>query len=79
MLRLTGPGTLRVWSDHRKNIAPVVFLFGADASRSTLSGSVLRNRRNGDGVVTIHQLTGATSASAPVLADPAVRVNVVNP
>lgn len=78
-LRLTGPGVLRVWSDHRRNIAPVIFLFGADAERSTLSGSVLRNHRTGDGVVTIHQLTGAASASTPVLADPAVRVNVVNP
>ena len=78
-LRLTGPGVLRVWSDHRKNIAPVVFLFGAEPSGSTLSGTIVRNRRNGDGVVTIHQLSGTASASVPVLADPAVRVNVVNP
>ena len=78
-LRLTGPGVLRVWSDHRKHIAPVVFLFGADPARSTLSGTVVRNRRAGDGVVTIHQLTGTASAAVPVLADPAVRVHVVNP
>ena len=78
-LRLTGPGTLRVWSDHRRNIPPVVFLFGADASRSTLSGSVVRNRRSGDGVVTIGQISGTSSASVPVLADPAFRVIVVHP
>ena len=77
-LRLNGAGKLRVWSDHRRNIAPVVFLFGTNA-QSTLTGSVVRNRRTGDGVVTIHQITGAASASVPLLTDPAFRVDVVNP
>jgi hypothetical protein len=78
-LRLSGPGKLRVWSDRRRNIPPVVFLFGTDASRSSLTGSVVRHRRTGDGVVTIHQITGTSSASVPLLADPAFRVNGVNP
>ena len=77
-LRLAGPGVLRIWSDHRRHIAPVVFLFGTDAS-STLSGSVVRHRKSGDGVVTIHQISGAASASAPVQTDPAFRVVIVNP
>ena len=77
-LRLAGPGVLRVWSDHRRHIAPVVFLFGTDTS-STLTGSVVRHRRTGDGVVTIRQLSGTAFSSVPLLADPAFRVEVVNP
>ena len=77
-LRLSGPGVLRIWSDHRRNIAPVVFLFGTEPSRSTLSGNVIRHRRTGDGVVTIRQITGTASAAVPLLADPAFQVVVVN-
>ena len=78
-VRLSGPGTLRVWSDHRRNIPPVFFLFGTDATQSSLTGSVIRNRRTGDGVVTIRQINQASLASLPLLVDPAFRVEVVNP
>jgi hypothetical protein len=77
-LRLSGPGVLRVWSDRRRNIAPVIFLSDTDSSRSTLSG-VVRQRRGGDGVVTIRQINGASTAAVPLLADPAFQVLVVNP
>lgn len=77
-LRLTGPGVMRVWSDGRRNIPPVVFLTFTDPAASTLTGTVRRGRR-GDGVVTIRQLTGTSAASVPLLSDPAFRVEVVNP
>jgi hypothetical protein len=78
-LTLSGPGALRVWADKRRHAAPVVFLTGTDALRSTLTGSVVRNRRRGDGVVTLRELTGTSSASVPLLTDPAFRVEVINP
>lgn len=77
-LRLTGPGTLRVWSDHRRTVSPVVFLTATNA-QSTLTGSVVRNRRTGDGVVTLRQIVGTGSASVPLLTDPAFRVEVATP
>ena len=76
-LRLTGPGVMRLWSDVRRNVPPVIFLTGTTA-QSTLSGTVLR-RKNGDGVVRIHEISGTTSANVPVLTDPAFHVDVVNP
>jgi hypothetical protein len=78
-LRLTGPGSLRVWSDAKRRIPPAVFLVGTDATRSTLTGSVVRNRRGGDGIVTLHQVSGTAAASVPLLTDPAFRVDVVTP
>ena len=78
-LRLAGRGTLRVWSDARRNIAPVVFLFGTDPQRSSLTGNVVRNRRGGDGVVTLRQISGTSLAAVPLLNNPAFRVEVVNP
>jgi hypothetical protein len=78
-LRLHGPGSLRVWSDKKRIAAPVVFLVGTDAGRSTLSGSVLQNRRRGDGVVALHQVSGTASASVPLLNDAGFRVQVVTP
>jgi hypothetical protein len=77
-LRLSGPGVMRVWSDHRRHVAPDVFLFGTNASQSTLSGTV-RKGRHGDGVVTIHQISGTSTAVVPLLVDPAFRVEVNNP
>jgi hypothetical protein len=77
-LRLTGPGVLRVWSDHRRNVAPDVFLFGTNASQSTLTGTVKKGR-HGDGVVTLHQISGTATAVVPLLVDPAFRVEVNNP
>ena len=78
-IRLNGRGTLRVWSDARRNIPPVVFLFGADPQRSSLTGSVVRNRRGGDGVVTLREVSGTSQAAVPLLSDPAFRVEVVQP
>jgi hypothetical protein len=77
-LKLAGPGILRVWSDRRRNIAPDVFLFLTSAPQSTLTGTV-RKGRHGDGVVTIHQVTGTSTATVPLLNDPAFRVDVANP
>ena len=78
-LRLSGPGSLRVWSDARRNIPPVVFLVGTNPSQSSLTGSVVRARRTGDGVVTIRGISQAALASVPLLANPAFNVEVVNP
>jgi hypothetical protein len=79
LLRLTGPGVMRVWADTRRNLAPVVFLVGTNAGQSTLTGTVRRGRRAGDGVVTIHEISGTSTASAPLVTDPAFHVDVVNP
>ena len=78
-LKLRGPGTLRVWSDRRRGAAPIIFLVGTDPARSTLTGSVMRNRRHGDGVATIRQISGTTTASVPLLTDPAFVFQVVSP
>jgi len=78
-LRLKGPGTLRVWSDKKRVIAPVVFLFGTNPGQSTLTGTVKHNRKHGDGVVTIHAINQASSASVPILTDPTFHVELVNP
>jgi hypothetical protein len=77
-LHLSGPGVMRIWSDNRRNVAPDIFLFATNASQSTLSGTVKKGR-NGDGVVTIHQISGTSTAVVPVLVDPAFRVEVNNP
>jgi hypothetical protein len=77
-LHLSGPGVLRVWSDHRRNVAPDVFLFATNASQSTLSGTVKKGR-HGDGVVTLHQISGTSTAVVPLLVDPAFHVEVNNP
>jgi hypothetical protein len=78
-LRLSGPGSMRVWSDKKRIAPPVIFLVGTDPARSTLTGTVVRGRRTGDGVVNIRELSGTASASVPVLTDPAFVVHVVNP
>jgi hypothetical protein len=78
-LRLSGPGVLRVWSDHHRGAPPVVFLYGTDPARSTLNGSVVRNKHHGDGVVVLRQVSGTSLASVPLLTDPAFRVEVVSP
>jgi hypothetical protein len=78
-LRLGGPGTLRVWSDKKRIISPVVFLFGTNAGQSVLAGTVHRNRKHGDGVVTIRQISQTSLATVPLLTDPAFHVEVVNP
>jgi hypothetical protein len=77
--RLAGPGRLWAFADKRQNVAPILFLTGTNLLKSKLTGSVVSNRRSGDGVVTIAELTGASSASTPLLADPAFRVEIVNP
>ena len=76
-LTLKGPGSLRVWSDKRRVVPPVVFLTGTNAGQSTLSGAV-RHGRRGDGVVTIHEISGTSTAATPLLSDPAFHVDVVN-
>ena len=78
-LRLTGPGTMRVWSDRKRIIPPVVFLFGTNPGQSTLTGTVRQNRRHGDGVVTVREVSQTSQASVPLLTNPAFRVQVANP
>jgi len=78
-LNLSGPG--RLWSIKSKQrmFPPVVFLHETNGLKSTLKGKVKPNKKTGDGVVTLHQLSGVTFASVPLLSDPAFRVNVVDP
>lgn len=77
--KLAGPGRLWAFADKRQNVAPILFLSGANPLKSRLTGSVVPNRRAGDGVVSIAELTGTSSASTPLLTDPAFRVEIVNP
>jgi hypothetical protein len=78
-LRLHGPGEIWAVTSRQREFAPVLFLNKTNVLRSGLTGSVVRNRRTGDGVVTIRQLSGTAFASAPLLADPAFRVEQVIP
>jgi hypothetical protein len=78
-LRLHGPGKLWAVTSRQREFAPVIFLNKTNALKSGLVGSIVRHRRTGDGVVTIRQLSGTAFASVPLLADPAFRVEVVNP
>jgi hypothetical protein len=78
-LRLFGPG--RIWSliDRRRAVAPVFFLNRTNGLRSSLNGYVVQNRRTGDGIATLRQISGTAFASVPLLANPAFRVEIVNP
>ena len=78
-LRLVGPGRLWAVVSRSRQFAPVVFLNRTNALKSGLIGSVVRNRRTGDGVVTIRQISGTTFAAVPLLVDPAFRVEITNP
>ena len=78
-LSLSGPGSLRVWSDKKKYASPVVFLVGTRPGQSTFTGTVVPNRKHGNGIVTIRQISGTTQASVPILTDPAFRVEQANP
>lgn len=78
-LRLVGPGKLWAVVSRTRDFAPVVFLNKTNALRSGLVGSVVQNRRTGDGVATIRQISGTTFAAVPLLVDPAFRVEIVNP
>jgi len=78
-LRLHGPGKLWALTSRQREFAPVIFLNKTNALKSGLTGSVVRHRRTGDGVVTLRQLSGTAFASLPLLADPAFRVEVLTP
>jgi hypothetical protein len=78
-LRLSGPGRLWAVRSKHRQFPPAVFLHKTNALRSVLKGRAKPDRKTGDGVVTVGQLSGTAFASVPVLADPAVRVNVIDP
>jgi hypothetical protein len=77
--RLVGPGKIWAVTSRRRDFAPVLFLNRTSALSSGLIGKVTPNRRTGDGVVTIRQISGTAFASVPILADPAFRVEVASP
>ena len=78
-VRLHGPG--EIWSvrSRGRKFPPVLFLNKTSAIKSGLVGSVVRNRRTGDGVVTLRQISGTAFASVPLLTDPAFRVELTKP
>lgn len=78
-LRLLGPGKIWAVVSRQRGFAPLLFLNKTSALKTGLTGGVVRNRRTGDGVVTIRQLSGTAFASVPILLDPAFRVELVTP
>jgi len=78
-LHLDGPGRLWAIKSKQRMFAPVVHLHETNALKSVLKGKVKPNKKTGDGVATIHQLSGTTFASVPLLSDPAFRVEVIDP
>lgn len=78
-LRLLGPGKIWAVVSRGRDFPPILFLNKTSALKTGLTGNVVRNRRTGDGVVTIRQISGAAFASVPILLDPAFRVEVVTP
>lgn len=78
-LRLLGPGKIWAVVSRGRDFPPLLFLNKTSALKTGLTGNVVRNRRTGDGVVTIRQISGTAFASVPLLLDPAFRVEVVTP
>jgi hypothetical protein len=80
-LHLSGPGQILL-TQRRRHPDPagaLVFLIGTDANRSTLSGQVKTNRKSGDGIVPLTELTGISSAQVTILNDPSIPIGMTQP
>ena len=80
-LHLSGPGQILLTQrrgDPDPN-GPLVFLIGTNASRSTLSGQVMINKKRGDGIVPLAELTGISSAQVTILNDPSIPIGMTQP
>jgi hypothetical protein len=78
-LHLLGPGKIWAMIPTRREVAPIVFLNRTNALKSGLTGYVVPNRRHGDGIATIRQISGVAFASVPLLVNPSFRVEIVDP
>jgi hypothetical protein len=78
-VRLSGPGKIVSITATRRQTAPILFLNRTNALKSGVIGSVVRNRRTGDGVATIRQISGTGFATVGILTSPLFRIEIVNP
>jgi hypothetical protein len=78
-VRLSGPGKIVSITATRRQTPPILFLNRTNALKSGVIGSVARNRRTGDGVATIRQLSGTAFATVGILTNPLFRIEIVNP
>jgi hypothetical protein len=72
-VELTGSGRLFYFLPIHGKSSPSIFIREADLANTVLSGTV-RQGRNGDGVADIAQITGTSTATVPLLTDPAFRI-----
>ena len=78
-LKLVGPGKLWGLIPARRDLGAIFFLNRSNLLRSGLLGWVVPNRRTGDGQATIRQLSGTRFASLPLLENPTLRVEILDP
>ena len=72
-LKLSGPGTMHVLLRRNGDLAPIVFVVGANPSKSTLTGTVLKGS-NGAGIAVIQQLVGAGTVQNNLASNPAFQI-----
>src|SRR5688500_818632 len=78
-LKLVGPGKLWGLIPVRRDLGAIFFLNRSNLLRSGLLGWVVPNARTGDGQATIRQLSGTRFASLPLLENPSLRVEILDP
>lgn len=78
-VKLTGPGKIVSITAKRRQTPPILFLNRTNALKTGVTGFVVRNRRTGDGVATIRQLSGTAFAAVAILTNPSFRIDLVNP
>lgn len=78
-VKLTGPGKIVSVTATRRQTPPILFLNRTNALKTGVTGFVARNRRTGDGVATIRQLSGTAFAAVGILTSPSFRIDFVSP
>jgi hypothetical protein len=78
-VKLTGPGKIVSITATRRQTPPILFLNRTNALKSGVTGFVVPNRRTGDGVATIRQISGTNFAAVGILTSPSFRIDFVSP
>jgi len=78
ILNLTGPGTIHALFQRTGDPAPIVFIVGANSSKSVLTGTVLKGIQ-GAGVAVIQELTGTATFQDNLSNNPFFDVQTTQP
>ena len=72
------PGRIISLTYRKRQPSPIILLEGTVPGQSVLSGTVKKGKK-GDGVFSIDQISGTSTAQVTFLSDPAFHIDVTNP